>query len=30
VHAALADAIALIPAGEGSADPGDVVEYVPL
>jgi len=30
VHAAAADAIALIGAGTGTADAGEVVEYLPL
>jgi molybdopterin biosynthesis enzyme len=30
VHAAGADAIALIDAGEGEAPAGELVEYVPL
>ncbi len=30
VHAAAADAIALIAAGTGTADAGEIVEYLPL
>ena len=30
VHAAAADAIALIGAGTGTAEAGDIVEYLPL